>query len=50
MIYFNVEVSINCVILPFEERMNINPSKYKRMDLRKRKGMISDNPGYPFWI
>jgi hypothetical protein len=50
MILSNGEVFTDGVILPFDERMNINPSKYKRLGIRKIKYTISDNPGYPFWI
>jgi hypothetical protein len=50
MILSDVEVSIDGVFLPFDERMYINPSKFKRLGIRKIKWMISDNPGYQFWL
>jgi hypothetical protein len=43
VILSNVEVSTDGIILPFDESMNINPSKYKRLGLRKIKFMIDDN-------
>jgi hypothetical protein len=50
MILFNVEVSTDGIILPFDEHMNINQSQYKRFGFRKIKCVISDNHGYPIWI
>jgi hypothetical protein len=46
----DVEISTDGIILPFEESMTINPSKYKRLGLRKINCLISDKPDYPFSI
>jgi hypothetical protein len=48
MILSNGEVSTDGIILGFDGRLNLNPSKYKRLGIRKIKCMLSDNPGYPF--
>jgi hypothetical protein len=48
VILSDVDVSIDGIIFRFDEHMNINPSKFKRLGLRQRKYLISDKPGYPF--
>jgi hypothetical protein len=48
MILSNGEVNTDGITLGFDERMNMNPSKYKRLGIRKIKCVLSDNPGYPF--
>jgi hypothetical protein len=50
MILCNADVSTDCITLPFDEHMTINPRKYKRLGFRKIKCIMSENPGYPFWI
>jgi hypothetical protein len=50
LILFDVEVSTDGVILPFDEPMNMNQSKYKRLGIRKIKCTQSEDPGYLFWL
>jgi hypothetical protein len=45
---FDAEVSTNGLTLPSDERMNINMNEFKRLDIRKIKCELSDNPGYRF--
>jgi hypothetical protein len=44
------EISTDGIKLGFDERMNTNSSKFKRLGIRKIKCEIAENPGYPFWI
>jgi hypothetical protein len=48
LILSNGEVSTNGITLGFDERMNMNPSKFKRLGIRKIKCEMVENPGYRF--
>jgi hypothetical protein len=48
MILSNVEMPTQGFTLGFDERMNMNPSKFKRLGIRKIKCELSDNTCYPF--
>jgi hypothetical protein len=50
MLLFDVKDSTDGFTLDFDERRNMNQSKYKRLAIRKIKCEISDNPSYPFSI
>jgi hypothetical protein len=50
MILSNGEISTDGITLGFNEHMNINPSKYKRLGIRKINYILVDDPGYPFWL
>jgi hypothetical protein len=47
LILSNGEVSTDGITLGFDERMNMNPRKLKRLGIRNIKCEIVDNPGYP---
>jgi hypothetical protein len=44
------EVSTDRLTLHFDESMNMNMSKFKRLDFRKIKCILSDSRSYPFAI
>jgi hypothetical protein len=48
MILSNGEITTDGFTLGFNERMNMNQSKFKRLGIRKIKCEIAENPGYPF--
>jgi hypothetical protein len=48
LLLFDDEISTDCFTLGFDERMNMNPSKYKRLGIRKIKCEMAEDPGIPF--
>jgi hypothetical protein len=48
MILSDGEITTDGFTLGFDERMNMNPSKFTRIGIRKIKCELSENPGYPF--
>jgi hypothetical protein len=50
IILSDIEVSTDGITLCFDEHLNLNPSKFQRLAIRKIKCEISENPGYPFAI
>jgi hypothetical protein len=50
MVLSDIEISTNGFMLPFDNIMHWNLSKFKRLGKRKIKYVISDNPDCPFLI
>jgi hypothetical protein len=48
LILSNSEITTDGLTLGFDERMNMNMSKYKRLGIRKIKCELVEDPGYPF--
>jgi hypothetical protein len=48
MILSNSVITTDGISLGFDDRMNTNPRKFKRLGIRKIKSGKSENPGYPF--
>jgi hypothetical protein len=48
MLLSNDEITTDGITLGFDERMNMNQSKYKRLGIRKIKCEMVEDPGYPF--
>jgi hypothetical protein len=50
MILCDGEITTDGLTLGFDEHINMNPSKFKRLGMRKIKSELSENPGYPFGL
>jgi hypothetical protein len=50
LILSDCEISTDGFTLGFDERMNMNQRKFKRLALRKIKCEMVEDPGYPFWL
>jgi hypothetical protein len=50
LILNNSEITTDGITLGFNKSMNMNPSHFKRLGIRKIKCEISENPGYLFYI
>jgi hypothetical protein len=48
MILSDVEITTDGFTLGFNEGMNMNPRKFKRLGIRKIKCEMVEDPGYPF--
>jgi hypothetical protein len=50
MLLCDGEITTDGITLGFDERMNMNMSKFKRLGIRKIKCEMVEDPGYPFSI
>jgi hypothetical protein len=50
LILNNGEITTDGITLGFNESMNMNPSNFKRLGIRKIKCEMVEDPGYPFSI